>query len=321
MKKIELINKISGTFGKVGFKIQKHSPEILMTVGVVGVVVSTVIACKATLKVEAVMDDTKKKMDKIHESEEKGCTEAGMDYSKEDAQKDTVLVYTQTGVKFIKLYAPAVAIGALSLTSILASNNILRKRNVAIAAAYTAIDKSFKDYRSRVIERFGKEVDKELRYNLKAEKTTETATDEETGEKKEVIKTNFVVNPSDISGYARFFEKFTTDEKGKVIQNPHWEPNNEYNLMFIKAQENYANDLLKAKKRLFLNEVYEMLGLPPTKAGQVVGWIYDEDHPIGDNYVDFGLYADNLSYFDYVNGMDAAILLDFNVDGNIWELM
>ena len=245
----------------------------------------------------------------------------GMDYSKEDARKDTTIVYVQTGIKLAKLYAPAVAMGALSLTSILASNNILKKRNVAIAAAYTAVDKSFKDYRARVIERFGQEVDKELRYNLKAEKTTETVVDEETGEKKKVKKTNFVVNPSDISGYARFFEKYTIDEEGNGVLNPHWEPNNEYNLMFIKAQENFANDLLKAKKRLFLNEVYEMLGLPVTKAGQVVGWVYDPENPIGDNYVDFGLYKDNLNYSDFANGMDPAILLDFNVDGNIWELM
>lgn len=321
MKKEELMNKVSGTFGKVGFKIQKHSPEILMVVGVVGAVASAVVACKATLKVEAVMDDAKEKMSKVHESEEKGCTAVGMDYSHDDAKKDTVIIYAQTGLKLAKLYAPAVAIGALSLTSILASNNILRKRNVAIAAAYTAVDKSFKDYRSRVVERFGQEVDKELRYNLKAEKTTETVIDEETGEKKKVKKTNFVVNPSDVSGYARFFEKYTVDEEGNSILNPHWESNNEYNLMFIKAQENYANDLLRAKKRLFLNDVYEMLGLPATKAGQVVGWIYDPEHPIGDNYVDFGLYADNLSYSDYANGFDPAILLDFNVDGNIWELM
>jgi hypothetical protein len=321
MKKEEIMNKVSGAFGKVGFKLQKHSPEILMVVGVVGAVASAVVACKATLKVEEIVDDTKEKMDKIHESEEKGCTAMGMDYSKEDARKDTTIVYVQTGIKLAKLYAPAVAMGALSLTSILASNNILKKRNVAIAAAYTAVDKSFKDYRARVIERFGQEVDKELRYNLKAEKTTETVVDEETGEKKKVKKTNFVVNPSDISGYARFFEKYTTDEEGNSVLNPHWEPNNEYNLMFIKAQENYANDLLKAKKRLFLNEVYEMLGLPVTKAGQVVGWVYDPENPIGDNYVDFGLYKDNLSYSDFANGMDPAILLDFNVDGNIWELM
>lgn len=321
MKKDEIMNKMSRAFGNVSFKMKKHSPEILMVAGVAGVVVSAVMACKATLKVDAVMDETKEKMDKIHKAEEDGVTESGEDYSKEDAKKDTVIVYAQTGLKLAKTYAPAVAIGALSITSILASNNILRKRNVALAAAYATVDKSFKEYRNRVIKKFGQEIDRELKYNIKAEKVTATEVDEETGKEKKVKKNAFVVNPSDVSGYARFFEKYTVDEDGNSILNPHWEPNNEYNIMFIKAQENYANDLLKAKKRLFLNDVYEMLGLPRTKAGQVVGWVYDKDNPVGDNYVDFGLYTDNLSYSDFANGLDPAILLDFNVDGNIWEMM
>lgn len=148
-------------------------------------------------------------------------------------------------MKLAKLYAPAVALGTLSITSILASNNILRKRNVALAAAYATVDKSFKEYRKRVIERFGKEIDRELKYNIKAEKVSETVIDEETGKEKKVKKTAFVVNPSDVSGYARFFEKYTMDEDGNSVLNPHWENNNEYNLMFLKAQEKYANDLLR----------------------------------------------------------------------------
>ncbi len=315
------MNKMSGAFNNVSFKMKKHSPEILMVAGVAGVVVSAVMACKATLKVDAIMDETKEKMDKIHKAEEDGVTESGEDYFVEDAKKDTAIVYAQTGFKLVKTYAPAVAIGTLSIASILASNNILRKRNVALAAAYATVDKSFKEYRNRVIEKFGQEVDRELKYNIKAEKVPTIEVDEETGKEKKVKKNAFVVNPSDVSGYARFFEKYTVDEDGNSILNPHWEPNNEYNIMFIKAQENYANDLLRAKKRLFLNDVYEMLGLPRTKAGQVVGWVYDEDNPVGDNYVDFGMYADNLSYSDFANGLDPAILLDFNVDGNVWETM
>ena len=321
MKKDEIMNKMSGAFNNVSFKMKKHSPEILMVAGVAGVVVSAVMACKATLKVDAIMDETKEKMDKIHKAEEDGVTESGEDYFVEDAKKDTAIVYAQTGFKLVKTDAPAVAIGTLSIASILASNNILRKRNVALAAAYATVDKSFKEYRNRVIEKFGQEVDRELKYNIKAEKVPTIEVDEETGKEKKVKKNAFVVNPSDVSGYARFFEKYTVDEDGNSILNPHWEPNNEYNIMFIKAQENYANDLLRAKKRLFLNDVYEMLGLPRTKAGQVVGWVYDEDNPVGDNYVDFGMYADNLSYSDFANGLDPAILLDFNVDGNVWETM
>ena len=164
-------------------------------------------------------------------------------------------------------------------------------------------------------------MDKELKYGIKAKKIKESSTDPETGKEVKTEKTVFVVNPSDISEFARFFEQYTTDEEGNTIVNHNWDPNNEYNLMFIKAQERYANDLLKAKKRLFLNEVYEMLGLPRSKAGQIVGWVYDPEDTSRDNYVDFGLYQDNLSYSDFVNGYDPAILLDFNVDGNIWDLM
>ena len=319
--KTEIVKSVSSAMNKTMMKVRKHSPEILVVAGIAGTVVSAIIACKATTKVNKIVEDTKNDIDKVHTAMETGVTEAGESYSAEDSKKDLTIIYVQTGIKFAKLYAPAVILGTLSITSILASNNILRKRNVALGAAYAAIDKGFKEYRSRVIERFGEEVDRELKYNLKAKKFDETIIDEETGKEKKVKKNGFVVSPADISGYARFFEKYTQDEDGNSILNPHWESNNEYNLMFIKAQERYANDLLKAKKRVFLNEVYEMLGLPRTKAGQIVGWVYDPENSKGDNYIDFGLYSDNLSYSDYVNGFDQAILLDFNVDGNIWDLM
>lgn len=319
-----IMTKVTGTFNKFGFKLQKHSPEILVIAGVVGVVASAVMACKATTKANDILDETKENIEKIHEcskmAENKELTE---EYTEEDAKKDLAIVYVQTGLKFAKLYAPAVILGVLSITSILASNNILRKRNVALAAAYATVDKSFKEYRGRVVERFGEAVDKELKYNLKSKKITETVTDEKTGESKKVKKEVYVVNPSDISEYARFFDKYTMDEQGNTIINSCWNSDNEYNLMFLKALERYANDLLISKGRLFLNDVYKMLGLPSTKAGQIVGWVYDPDNPEhkGDNYVSFGLYSDNLSYSDFVNGFDPAILLDFNVDGNIWDLM
>ena len=319
MKKAEIVKSMNGFLSKTSFQLKKHSPEILVVAGVIGVVTSAAMACKATTKVGEILDKTKEDVETIHKCEADESVKER--YSSEDAQKDLAIVYVQTGMKFAKLYGPSVILGALSITSILASNNILRKRNVALSAAYAAIDKGFKEYRSRVIERFGEEVDRELKYNLKAKKFDETVIDEETGKEKKVKKNGFVVSPGDISGYARFFEKYTQDEDGNSILNPHWESNNEYNLMFIKAQERYANDLLKAKKRVFLNEVYEMLGLPRTKAGQIVGWVYNPENSKGDNYIDFGLYSDNLSYSDYVNGFDQAILLDFNVDGNIWDLM
>jgi hypothetical protein len=298
--------------------MKKHSPEILAVTGVVSVVAGAVMACKATTKVSEIMDDANKDIETIHE-----CAENPMfkdRYSEEDVKKDLTITYVKTGVKLVKIYAPAVIVGAVGLGCLLQSNNILRKRNVALAAAYATVDKGFKQYRSRVVERFGESVDKELRYNVKAKEIEETVVDEK-GKEKTVKKTAFVVNPSDISEYARFFEEYTTNENGEVFRNVYWKNDNDYNLMFIKAQERYANDILRTRGYLFLNEVYRMLGLPDTKPGQVVGWTYDESNPDIDNFVSFGLYHDNLSYTDFVNGHEPCILIEPNVDGNIWENM
>lgn len=320
MKRTEIINKMSGAFHKAGFKLKKHGPEILIVAGIVGTVASAVMACKATLKVNDTVKQSKDDINKIHVATEKGVTESGASYSVEDSKKDLTAVYIQTGVKIVKLYAPAVTLGTLSIVSIVTSNNILRKRNVALAAAYATVDKSFKDYRGRVIERFGEKVDRELKYNIKAKEVEETVVDENGNEKKVTVIKNYI-NPHEISAHARFFDEYTRDEKGNTVKNPNWNRNNEYNLMFLKAQQQYANDLLKAKKRLFLNEVYEMLGFPPSKAGQVMGWVYNEENPTGDNYVDFGIYADNLSYDDYMYNNNEVLMLDFNIDGNVWESM
>ena len=309
MNKIAIPKNLTRIFHKACFKAKKHSPEILLVTGIVGTVASAVMACKATTKINDILDDTKYQVDRVHEvlEDEKMSEE----YTEEDSKKDLTIIYAQTGLKIVKLYAPSVILGALSLGSILASNNVLRKRNVALAAAYTAIDNSFKDYRSRVVERFGKEVDKQLKYNIKSQEIEETVVDEK-GKEKKVKKTVDIVTPNDVSEYARFFD----------AASPYWEKNPEYNLMFLNAQQKYANDLLKAQGYLFLNDVYKALGLEPTKAGQIVGWVYNPDNPVGDNYVDFGIYdVSNERKRAFVNGYEENILLDFNVDGNIWDLM
>lgn len=319
MKKVEIMNAVTRAYHNASFQLKKHSPEILLVTGVVGVVTSAVLACKATTKVSEILEISKETVDTIKEGMEAGEIK-GTEYTEEEGKKDLTLVYVQTTLKLAKLYAPAVGLGVLSIAGILSSNNILRKRYVGAAAAYATVDKSFKEYRSRVVERFGEEVDRQLKYNIKAKEIQETVVDEK-GEEKTVNVIKHYVDPTDISDYARFFDEWTRDEKGNVVRNGYWDPNKDYNLMFLKNQQNYANDLLKAKGRLFLNEVYEMLGIPKTKAGQIVGWTYDEECPTGDNYIDFGLYVSSQNYSDFLYSDNEAILLDFNVDGNIWEDM
>ena len=302
-----IMTTVNRTVSKVGFKMKKYSPEILVATGIVGVISSVVMACKATLKVNDILEETKDTVDKIHATEAQNLSE----YTAEDAKKDLTIVYVQTGLKFAKLYAPSVILGALSITSILASNNILRKRNVALGAAYAALDQGFKDYRKRVIERFGEEVDRQLKYNIKQEKIEEKVIDPETGKEKKVKRTVEVTDGGEFgSPFARFYDDGCRG----------WEKDPEMNLMFLRAEQNYANDRLRTRGYLFLNEVYERLGIPTTKIGQSVGWVYDPKNPDhqGDNWVDFGIYdIYREKARDFVNGRERVILLDFNVDGVI----
>ena len=309
MNKTEIMAKMTRTFNRTGLQLKKHSPEILLAAGVVGVVASGVMACKATLKVQEIVDDAKGKIDTIHEvSNDPKMAEK---YTEEDSKKDLAIVYTQTAVKMIKLYGPSVALGVASLGCMIGSNRILNKRNVALAAAYTAVDKSFKEYRGRVIERFGKQMDKELRYNIKAQEIEEVSVDEKG---KEVTKksTVEVMDPNAYSPYSIVFDDGNTG----------WDPDPELTKYFLIQQQNWANDRLKAKGHLFLNEVYDMLGAKRTKAGAQVGWVYDEKNPIGDNYVDFGIFdIRSPKARDFVNGLEKVIVLDFNVDGVILDLI
>lgn len=302
--KTEILKSVNGVTSKAVMKLKKHSPEILVVAGIAGTVVSAVLACKATTKVAEILDETKGTLDTIHEGMETGAIN-GQEYTNEDGKKDTVVVYAQTGMKLAKLYAPAIILGTLSITSILASNNILRKRNVALGAAYAAIDKSFKEYRGRVIERFGEQVDTELKYGIKAKKFEEIEVDPETGKEKKVKKTVMVADPNLQSDYAVYF-----DSKSR-----NYETNPDYNRMFLKAQQAFANDKLQTRGHLFLNEVLDDLDLPRTPAGQIVGWT--KDGP--DGYVNFRIVEVERETED--GRHEPALLLDFNVEGNIWEKM
>lgn len=312
MMKTNLLNNLTRSVYKAGFKLKKHSPEILVGAGVVGVVTSAVMACKATTKLDEILEEPKEKIEKIHELiENPELVPAGKEYTEEDAKKDLTIMYTQSAVKVVKLYAPAVILGTISIAAILGGHNILRKRNFALAAAYTTIDKTFKDYRGRVVERFGKQIDKELRYNIKEKEIEETVVNED-GTESVVKKTVEVANIPNDSEYARFFDEY----------NDNWTKDPELNKTFLLQTQRFANDQLRRKGVVFLNEVYKWLGMSPSQAGQFVGWVYNEENPIGDNYIDFGIFdINNPAARLFVNGDERSILLDFNVDGPVYQYL
>lgn len=299
-----LMTSVKGATAKVIFGAKKHSPEILVVSGIVGTIAATVMACKATTKIEDILDEHKKLMDAAKKA---ASDEEETEYTEDDLKKDTVIVYTKTAVKLAKLYAPSVALGILSISAILGGHHILRKRNAALAAAYAAADTAFKEYRKRVVDRFGEEVDFELKNGVKKEKIEKVVTDED-GKEKKVKEEIAVTDNLDGSPYAKFFTK----------ANPNWENDKDYVEMFLRAQESYANDKLRINKHLTLNEVYRDLGLKETKAGMVVGWIFDEACPNGDNYIHFDVREVYIPSEDGSN-YERAYSIDFNVDGSIYD--
>lgn len=310
MAKTQFMTNVSRSLHKIGFQLKKHSPEILVGAGIVGVVASAVMACKATTKVNDILEETKEQVDKIHNVKED--PKFAEEYTEQDCKKDLTIVYAQTGLKLAKLYGPSIILGAMSLGCIVTSHGIMRKRNVALTAAYAAVDSSFKKYRGRVIDRFGEELDKELKYNIKTKEVEETVVNEDGSETK-VKKTIHVAD--DPNGYSQYSIVFDNGNKG-------WDDDPEMSKFFLIQQQNYANEKLQEQGYLFLNDVYEMLGAKKTKAGQVVGWVYEEGNPDYDNFVDFGvfdIYREKAR--DFVNGYEKVIILDFNVDGNILDLM
>lgn len=306
-------SSVSRSIAKQAFAARKHSPEILFGMGVAAMVGSTVMACRATIKMHEVMDEVEADKDKAHKVKSlvnSGEAREGTTYTDEEMEHDLHIIKVQGLVKIAKLYAPAVVLGGVGIICLTKSHSILKDRNTALTAAYIAVDTAFKRYRERVIDRFGENVDREIRYE--AEEVN--FIDDETGK----LLTTTRVNPGDPSGYARWFDSdssrnFTPPEKPNA---------DSYNRMFLRHNQNWANDMLRRRGHIFLNEVYSQLGMTHTSAGAIVGWVYDRNNKNGDNYVDFGCWGpQSEEILDFFNGQDGAILLDFNVDGPIWEQM
>jgi hypothetical protein len=303
---------VSRSIAKQAFTVRKHSPEILLGVGVVSMVGSTVLACRATLKMEDVLNEVeaeKAKTEKVKNLVESGEVSEGTTYTDEEVANDLHIIKVRGLVKIAKLYAPAVIIGGIGIVCLTKSHQILRDRNTALAAAYIAVDTAFRRYRERVIERYGENVDREIRYEAEEVHLV----DEDTGKLLETVRATL----GEDSGYARWF-----DANSSRNFNPPEKPNaDSYNRAFLRSQQNWANDMLRRRGHIFLNEVYSQLGMTHTTAGAAVGWLYDRNNQNGDNYVDLGCWdhkgADMIH--DMSEGDDGAILLDFNVDGPIWE--
>lgn len=286
-------------FSRAGLQLKKFSPQILTAAGVTGLVASGVLACRATLNLEPVVDGMREGFKNIKSME--GSSE---EFSEKDRIEALSYTYSRGVMGVAKLYGPALTLGIASIACIIGAQGIMTKRNAALAVAYNAVEKSFKEYRKRVTEEFGEEKEREIARPTKSKEVEVLGAD---GKPKTETKT--VVDLDGASPYARFFDP----------SSHQWSGYHDKNLLFLKCQQTYANQKLRARGHLFLNEVYEALGIPHSMEGAVVGWVWDGD---GDNFVDFGF--DEELIIANQNGAvlldeERYILLEFNVDGTIFD--
>lgn len=291
---------------------KKFSPEIYMALGTVMAVGTVIAVHKAAVRAQIVLQEAKENMDAIKEcSENEEFVESGK-YTEEDATTDKMIVYTSTAKDLAKLYFPAVLLGVGSLSMFYASIFTLKKRHAAAAALAVAFADEFKQYRNRVVEQLGSDADKRFKYGLVNETIKVKETDANTGEEREIETEVSVVEKDQFSDIARIFDE----------TNPNYKRDPQLNLSFLKGVERYMNERLRLRGHLFLNEVYDALDIPRTTYGQCLGWIYDKSDNTLANRVDFGLYnIHNRSSVEFVNGYEAAVILDFNVDGEILNLI
>jgi len=284
-----LVTKLS----RQSLVFKKNSPTIFFVAGVVGTAASTFLACRATMRLADTVTEIEEDLNAVKELRNNPVENSN--YLPEEWRRDTAYVYVKSTLKLVKLYAPATIVGVVSIGLLTTSHVQLNRRNEALMAAYAVLQDAYENYRERVRNNLGEARELELYHSARSE-----VVKDELGHKTEVVR----ADPNTWSPYAKFF-----DEGSR-----HWVQNPEYNRMFIQCQQNHVNDLLTVRGHVFLNECYDLLDIPRTKAGSVVGWVMGGE---GDNYITFGIYKAFNARF--VNGDEPNIILDFNVDGVIYD--
>jgi hypothetical protein len=274
---------------------KKNSPRLFFGTGIVGVLGGTVMACRATLKAHEPIDAMKKEIYAAKAAHEFNSEIDESQASKGEYERELIRAYANGFYHLARLYGPAILVTGASVGLLTGSHVTLSRRNAALTAAYAAVAKSYEEYRERIKDQLGEDQELDVYHATDICELTDPD-----GKKVKAL----VASPSKWSPYARFFDEASHN----------WQKNPDLNRIFVQVQQNYTNDLLQARGHVFLNEVYDLLGLERSQEGQVVGWLLEGD---GDGYIDFGIFEAHNE--DFLDGWEKSIILDFNVDGVIYD--
>jgi hypothetical protein len=286
----KLPNSVTLKAGRSALLTKKHSPAILFGAGVIGFGATVVLACRATIKMDPLTEEAHKRVEAIKADE---TTTA------KTQKKELTVVRTAMLVETLKLYGPAVLVGLGSVCALTGSHIVLTKRNVALTAGYATLEQFIDQYRKRVSESLGDEKEGELYRGI-----VETDIVEETEDGPVVTKGKRRIGGSP---YSRLFDE----------TNKNWQRERNYNVMFLSSQQVHADNLLKTRGYVFLNDVLKALGMPQCYEGQMVGWVKGSGK--GDDFIDFGIYSSEHMGEEFVSGYEKSVWLDFNVQGNILD--
>jgi hypothetical protein len=255
-------------------KTKKNSPHIFFGAGIIASITSTVLACRATLKLEDVLDEIEEQFDAI----DADCNHTD-DMSSNEYNKMLWRARLDGAKKLLKLYGPTVLSEIVAIGLLSGSHVQMSKKNSMLMAALVAVSKGHENYRDNVAEEVGKEKGREVYSSTFIEKT-------------------------DWNAFTRIFDEGSSN----------YHKDAEINREFLHFIQERANLKLRTQGVVFLNEVYDMLGFERTRMGHIYGWVYGGD---GLNEIDFGIFEGQNSRF--INGLERAVILNFNVDGPLHE--
>lgn len=307
------------SFGaKAGVKLVKHLPHILVGVGIVSITAGTVEAVKKSKKLEPIIEDHEKESERIKENK-KLAEEKKAIYTRKDEAEELCKLYVSTTGRIIKTMAVPIMLYSGGVVCVIAGHKMLYTRYLGVVAAYTGLQKSYSEYRRKVVEDLGVDDDLYFAHGMMPETVKVKETDEN-GEEHEVEKKiHRSASANELGPYAVFFDD---------MYSSMWTPNPIDNLATIKYYQDWYNQRLEHRKFVYYHEILRDLGiwdrLPDEKQKQLVGlgWVWGA----GDNYISLGIFdTDKVIQSDALKethmGYEPSVLIDPNLDGIVAELL